>query len=393
MLAACGGGGGGESSNPSSGGGGTATPSVPDTSTPKGSPSILYTVAKASSTPTCSAGGIIVYGGIDSNLNGTLDANEITSTQNVCNGTNGSNGTSGSLVAVVNEAAGSNCANAGKKISAGPDTNGNGVLDASEVTSTSYVCNGVNGATGATGATGSAGATGATGPAGSTGATGATGATGPAGSTGATGAAGINSLVKVVAESAGANCTYGGSKFTTGLDSNANNTLDIAEVSSTTYICNDAPGFMLTDSTGKIVGKLFGEAFVFLQVGNISAPFGLKHESIPVYGANYFGLQWDITYRIYYVGPNCTGTPILLATPVLASAQRTTAITKVGSQYLGYVSAAGLPSTFAIQSYSTYSAPDILCSDFGGVPGNITGYSTESVVSLDTFGVGPFYIK
>ena len=53
----------------------------------------------------------------------------------------------------------------------------------------------------------------------------------------------------------------------------------------------------------------------------------------------------------------------------------------------------GLPSTFSIQSYSTYSAPDFLCTDFGGVPGNVTGFPTEIVISLDSFGGAPFYVQ
>jgi hypothetical protein len=78
----------------------------------------------------------------------------------------------------------------------------NGILEPSEVLSTTYVCNGATGATGtkgdvgpagptgATGAQGDTGATGPTGPKGDTGDTGATGPTGPKGDTGDTGATG-----------------------------------------------------------------------------------------------------------------------------------------------------------------------------------------------------------
>ncbi len=90
--------------------------------------------------------------------------------------------------------AGVNCADGGERIDSDPDLNGDGVLEASEMTAAPiYVC---NGATGATGATGAAGATGATGAAGADGATGSTGiagadgAAGPAGPIGATGPAG-----------------------------------------------------------------------------------------------------------------------------------------------------------------------------------------------------------
>ena len=376
LVAACGGGGG------SDGGSNSGTPEIPST---KGAPSILYSVSKTATTPTCQAGGITVFGGIDSNLNGTLDANEITSTQNVCNGTNGTNGVNGvngangSLVAVSNEGAGSNCANAGKKISAGPDTNGNGVLDAGEISSTSYVCNGVNGSAGATGATG------ATGPAGATGAQGALGATG------ATGAAGINSLVKVVSEAAGANCTYGGSKFTTGLDTNSNNVLDIAEVISTTYICTEAPGVMIVDSTGKVVGKAFGSggrpfgSSVFIQVNNVSVLFFLTGGI----GTDYLaGLSWNPA-EIFFSGPNCTGAASLRDDNGFGhGARRFTATMRIGAEYIGYVSSAGPPVTVNI--LSRIDPSDGVCKVETG-PFELN--PVEFTVVLDQFGVGPFYLE
>ncbi len=61
------------------------------------------------------------------------------------------------LVQVDQEPPGANCKYGGVAIESGIDTNGNGVLDASEVTSTQYVCNGdsdVECGTGATTATG-----------------------------------------------------------------------------------------------------------------------------------------------------------------------------------------------------------------------------------------------
>jgi photosystem II stability/assembly factor-like uncharacterized protein len=57
------------------------------------------------------------------------------------------------------------------------------------------------------------------------------------GDNGAPGTPGLNSLIKVVDEAAGANCTHGGKKVTSGADSNANGVLDTTEVSATNYIC------------------------------------------------------------------------------------------------------------------------------------------------------------
>lgn len=60
-------------------------------------------------------------------------------------GTSGANGTTGqsahaTLVAVSVEAAGTNCASGGQSVTTGVDANDNGMLDPSEVVSTSYVC-------------------------------------------------------------------------------------------------------------------------------------------------------------------------------------------------------------------------------------------------------------
>ncbi len=68
-------------------------------------------------------------------------------------GSTGSTGATGSAIAslmsTVAEPAASNCTTGGNKITSGPDSNANSVLDASEVAATSYVCNGATGAQGA----------------------------------------------------------------------------------------------------------------------------------------------------------------------------------------------------------------------------------------------------
>ena len=46
------------------------------------------------------------------------------------------------MVSIVNESSGSNCAYAGLKVSSGLDANGNNSLDAGEIKTTEYVCNG-----------------------------------------------------------------------------------------------------------------------------------------------------------------------------------------------------------------------------------------------------------
>ncbi|MCH5715170.1 DUF7151 family protein [Niabella hibiscisoli] len=149
----------------------------------------------------CANGGYKVLSGIDLNGNSVLDASEVQVTKYLCNGTNGNGGTGSngrnSLISFVTESAGTNCAKGGYKVTSGVDTNGNNVLDAAEVQTTAYICNGNDG---------------------------------------------LSTLTSVVAEAAGANCASGGFKISAGLDINRNNVLDNSEVQSTQYICNAAGG-------------------------------------------------------------------------------------------------------------------------------------------------------
>ena len=117
------------------------------------------------------------------------------------------------LVDTSTEPAGTNCANGGIKIEAGVDTNDNGTLDASEVTSTTYVCDGDPGGNGNNG---------------------------------------HNSLVATSDEPAGALCPFGGVKIETGIDANDDGVLAPTEVNAaaTSYVCNIAPSGALSPSTG-----------------------------------------------------------------------------------------------------------------------------------------------
>jgi hypothetical protein len=182
----------------SCGGGGASSSSA------VGANSVATMVQQSAPLGTCPTGGITVDVGIDSNGNGILDTSEVGSTQYVCNGANGSDGLT-TLVSISNEGAGTNCAAGGKKIEAGQDGNSNGVLDVAEVdvALTAYVCNGP---------------------------------------VGAAGNDGLNTLVSIATEPAGVNCTYGGHKVSEGLDSNVNATLDDSEVTSHYYVCDGAPG-------------------------------------------------------------------------------------------------------------------------------------------------------
>jgi len=145
----------------------------------------------------CANGGQRIEYGMDVDDDGVLGATEVQGTRYVCTGASGANGT-GPLTVESDEAPGANCANGGKRIDAGQDTDNSGTLDAAEVASTNYVC------------------------------------------TGATGATAKRSLVSVANESAGANCTQGGQKITYGLDDDGNSILAAGEIDGTKFVCNGA---------------------------------------------------------------------------------------------------------------------------------------------------------
>lgn len=92
------------------------------------------------------------------------------------------------LTDLADEPAGSNCSAGGVQVNTGPDSNGNGVLDAAEIETTKYVC-------------------------------------------------GKATLTDVTPEPAGTNCSAGGVKIRTGIDTDDNGTLDAGEVKTTNYVC------------------------------------------------------------------------------------------------------------------------------------------------------------
>jgi len=77
---------------------------------------------------------------------------------------------------------------------------------------------------------------------GTNGTNGANGKDGANGTNGTNGTNGKTTLTKTTKEPAGANCTYGGTKFETGLDANNNGILDSSEVitTQTKYVCDGA---------------------------------------------------------------------------------------------------------------------------------------------------------
>jgi alpha-tubulin suppressor-like RCC1 family protein len=92
----------------------------------------------------CVYGGTQVQAGLDANADGVLEAIEVQSTSNVCNGPPGPSGDD-SLFSVTSVPTGSaHCPGGGQEIQVGVDTNGDGVLESGEVQQTSYLCNGTS---------------------------------------------------------------------------------------------------------------------------------------------------------------------------------------------------------------------------------------------------------
>lgn len=110
------------------------------------------------------------------------------------------------------ELSGTNCEFGGTKISSGNDADEDGVLTEHEVKEISYACNGTSGESGTDGADGT------------------------------------NSLIDIVDEAAGNNCTSGGKKLKIGLDNGKNSStpnnsiLEDGEVLYSKYICNGSNG-------------------------------------------------------------------------------------------------------------------------------------------------------
>ena len=104
----------------------------------------LVTVIPQSPNAQCPTGGQGIYSGLDVDGDGLLQPGEVKNTSFVCNGANGANGDV-ALVRTVAEPAGVNCANGGVRVSSGVDGNGDGILADVEATSTAFVCHGAPG--------------------------------------------------------------------------------------------------------------------------------------------------------------------------------------------------------------------------------------------------------
>ena len=92
----------------------------------------------------CAEGGQKLQYGTDDDGNGQLEAAEVDGTRYLCTGLSGQDGHS-TLVRVEAIAAGETCANGGQRLITGVDANDNDQLDAEEISSTTEICNGTPG--------------------------------------------------------------------------------------------------------------------------------------------------------------------------------------------------------------------------------------------------------
>ena len=233
----------------------------------------LVAVTPESAGSNCAAGGQRIQNGLDTDGNAVLDTSEVTSTSFACNGQAGAAGGAGSsgkpsLVAVTAEAASTNCASGGHKVRSGLDANGSGVLDDSEVQSTSFVCHG---------------------------------AVGAQGSAGVAGASGKNSLVKTTSETAGANCVTGGKKVENGIDANGDGVLSAGEVAGTSYVCNGTTGTAGAAGTDGADGDRYVGRVIYTSAGARLGEIVKEFEYLPASGKPSTATNWSTPGRMFIV--------------------------------------------------------------------------------------------
>jgi len=151
----------------------------------------------ASATGPCFFGGTRLESGLDQNSNGTLEASEVLTTQDIC-----SVQVNKSMTLVKNSAIlpGPVCTYGGVKIEVGIDDNDNHILEASEVDSTADQCSSVIIVDGLT-------------------------------------------TLTTTASASAVQCPFGGIVLRSGLDKNRNGVLDTEEYSDIDVICNGANGY------------------------------------------------------------------------------------------------------------------------------------------------------
>jgi len=176
---------------------------APNDPAPSGSGlTLLVSHAAGAPSDTCPYGGTIVSAGLDTDHDGILDPEEVAKTDAVCDPAPGA--PPAVLTRTATEPAGTSCAAGGTRIDAGRDLNGDGILADDEVERTAYAC-----------------------------------------SDPVPDAPPV--LTRVDFEPMGPNCSGGGSAVRFGPDTNGSGALDDAEVTGVRYVCETraVPGFTI----------------------------------------------------------------------------------------------------------------------------------------------------
>jgi hypothetical protein len=178
----------------------------------------------------CPNGGSVVSTGLDGNGDGVLEDSEVARRSVVCTPA-GAPPAPAIVIRLVAEPAGAHCAAGGTAVESGPDINGNGVLDASEVTHTEYACGQVL-------------------------------------------------LTRIAVEPAGAHCSLGGVAFLAGRDRNGDGVLGDDEVETRSFECGDVIADDVTIASDADVAAL---ADVRVITGTVLATFtsGIHAISLP----------------------------------------------------------------------------------------------------------------
>lgn len=148
----------------------------------------------------CERGGVLIEAGLDTDEDEVLDDGEVETSTELCAGVDGLD----ALVDVGPEAPGANCSAGGQRIRRGLDTNDNGVLDATEVVDTTFLCNPVA------------------------------------------------TLIVTSSVGPGTDCALGGLRIDSGLDANGDSVLGPTEVVATRFLCEADDGRVALTRTATV---------------------------------------------------------------------------------------------------------------------------------------------
>lgn len=133
------------------------------------------------------------------------------------------------------------------------------------------------------------------------------------GEDGAVGPSGLNSLIQTSTELAGSNCEFGGLKVESGIDNNANGTLEPGEVLKTDYVCSVEGKSSLTNVVDEPTGATCANGGIKIESGIDDDGDGiLDSEEINItrFICNGVDGGYDEEIRLSFVGGSISGSSI-----------------------------------------------------------------------------------